>query len=79
MTVTIEIPDELVPERSAGARDRPASVVEAIELDAYRNDRLTEAEIRQLLPLRILSKRMVIRSLPGGTGSTGPRLPLLMS
>jgi len=49
MTITIEIPDELVPQLVREDQEPARAVVEAIALDGHRNDRLTEADIRQLL------------------------------
>ena len=44
MTITIEIPDELVAQLVRGGQEPARAVVEeAIALDGYRNDRLTEA------------------------------------
>jgi hypothetical protein len=49
MTITIEIPDELAAALTASGRDLCRAALEAIALDGYRSDRLTEADIRQLL------------------------------
>lgn len=49
MTITIDIPDELASALTASGQDLRRAVLEAIALDGYRNDRLTEADIRQLL------------------------------
>jgi hypothetical protein len=49
MTITIEIPDELADALTPPGRDLCRAALEAIALDGYRNDRLTEADIRQLL------------------------------
>jgi len=49
MTVTIEIPDELASALAPSGRDLSRAALEAIALDGYRSDRLTEADIRQLL------------------------------
>jgi hypothetical protein len=47
MTITIEVPDELVAQLVGGGQEPARTVVGAIALDGYRNDRLTEAHIRQ--------------------------------
>jgi hypothetical protein len=49
MTITIEIPDELAAALTPSGRDLCRAALEAIALDGYRSDRLTEADIRQLL------------------------------
>jgi glycerol dehydrogenase-like iron-containing ADH family enzyme len=49
MTITIEIPDELVPALTPSGQDLRRAALEAIALDGYRSDRLTESDIRQLL------------------------------
>jgi hypothetical protein len=49
MTITIEIPDELAAALTPSGRDLCRAALEAIALDGYRSDRLTEADVRQLL------------------------------
>jgi len=49
VTITIEIPDELVAALTARGQDVRRAALEAIALDGYRNDRLSEADIRRLL------------------------------
>lgn len=49
MVVTVEIPDALVGVLSAGGKDPTRAAIEAVALEGYRTDRLSEADIRQLL------------------------------
>ena len=49
MTITLEIPDELAAALTRPGQEISRAALEAIALDGYRNDRLTEADIRQLL------------------------------
>ena len=49
MTITVEIPEELAGQLIAAGTDPARAALEAIALEGYRNDRLTEAEIRNLL------------------------------
>ena len=49
MTITIEIPDELVAALAPPGQDLCRAALEAIALDGYRSDRLTEADVRRLL------------------------------
>jgi hypothetical protein len=49
MTITIEIPDELAAAFATPGQDLCRAALEAIALDGYRSDRLTEADIRRLL------------------------------
>ena len=49
MTITVELPGELVAQLLREGQDPARALLEAIALDGYRNDRLTEADIRQLL------------------------------
>jgi hypothetical protein len=49
MTITIEIPDEFASRLASEGQDPARAALEAIALDGYRSDRLTEADIRQLL------------------------------
>ena len=49
MTITLEIADELASALAAPGEDLSRTVLEAIALDGYRSDRLSEADIRQLL------------------------------
>jgi hypothetical protein len=49
MTITIEIPDELVTALASSGLDLRRAALEAIALDGYRSDRLTEADVRRLL------------------------------
>jgi len=49
MTITLEIPDELAAALTSSGQDLGRAALEALALDGYRSDRLTEADIRQLL------------------------------
>jgi hypothetical protein len=49
MIITVEIPDELAGQLIAAGQDPARAALEAIALEAYRGDRLTEADIRELL------------------------------
>src|SRR2546423_1537089 len=49
MTITLEIPDELASALAACGEDLCRTALEAIALEGYRTDRLTEGNIRQLL------------------------------
>ena len=49
MTITVEIPEGLAGQLIAAGQDPARAALEAIALEAYRSDRLTEAEIRRPL------------------------------
>jgi Uncharacterised protein family (UPF0175) len=49
MTITLDIPDELARALGVQGQDVSRAALEALALDGYRNDRLTEADLRQLL------------------------------
>ncbi len=49
MTITIEIPDELVRHLLPEGQDPARAVLEAVALQGYRSDQLAEADIRRLL------------------------------
>lgn len=49
MDVTLNIPDDLAKKLFAGGKDPGRAVLEAIALDAYRNDSLSEYQIQLLL------------------------------
>ena len=49
MTITVEIPEELAGQLIAAGQDPARAVLEAIALERYRSDRLSEAEVRRLL------------------------------
>ncbi len=49
MTVTVEIPDALAAAFVTQGGDPSRAVIEAIALEGYRSDRLSEYEIQQLL------------------------------
>ena len=51
MTITIEIPDEFAGQLVAEGGDPARAALEAIALEGYRSDRLSEADIRRLLGL----------------------------
>ncbi|HEY3836248.1 MAG TPA: UPF0175 family protein [Bryobacteraceae bacterium] len=49
MKITIEIPDELLKELVTEGQDPSRAVLEAVALEGYRSDRLSEEEVRRLL------------------------------
>lgn len=49
MTITIEFPEELAGQLMAGGQDPARATLEAVVLEGYRSDRLSEADIRELL------------------------------
>ncbi len=49
MTITIEIPEELVSQLIAAGQDPARATLEAVALEGYRSDRLSESDIRELL------------------------------
>lgn len=49
MQVTIDLPDALSAALASSDRDLPRAALEAIALEAYRERKLTTAELRQLL------------------------------
>jgi hypothetical protein len=49
MTITVEIPEELVGQLMVAGKDLARAALEAIALEGYRSDRLSTAEIRKLL------------------------------
>ena len=49
MIITVEIPEELAGQFVPVGQDPARAAVEAIALEGYRSDRLTEADIRELL------------------------------
>ena len=49
MIITVDLPDEFAGPLIPQGQDPSRFVLEAIALDGYRSDRLTEADIRQLL------------------------------
>jgi hypothetical protein len=49
MTITVEIPDVLAGVLSADGRDPARAVLAAMALEGYRADRLTEADLKELL------------------------------
>jgi hypothetical protein len=49
MTITVEIPEGLAGQLIAEGQDPARAALEAIALEGYRSDRLTEADIRELL------------------------------
>jgi len=51
MTITVEIPEELVNQLAPRGQDPGRAALEALALEGYRSDRLTEADIRLLLGL----------------------------
>lgn len=49
MTITVEIPEALAGQLIAAGQDPARAALEAIALEGYRSNRLSEAEIRELL------------------------------
>ena len=49
MTITVEIPEELAGHLIATGKDPARAALEAMALEGYRSDRLSEAEFRRLL------------------------------
>ena len=49
MIITVDIPEELVNQFVPMGQDPARAALEAIALEGYRSERLTEADIRQLL------------------------------
>jgi len=49
MTITVEIPEELAGQLIAAGQDPARAALEAIALEGYRSDCLSEAEVRRLL------------------------------
>jgi Uncharacterised protein family (UPF0175) len=49
LTITVEIPEELAGHLIAAGQDPARAALEAIALEGYRSDRLSEAEVRRLL------------------------------
>jgi hypothetical protein len=49
MTVTVQIPDALIPIVESAGSDPSRAFLEAFALDGYRSMRLTEYQVRQLL------------------------------
>jgi predicted HTH domain antitoxin len=49
MQITINIPDELAAEMASGRADFSRTVLEALALEGYRSEQLSEAAIRRLL------------------------------
>jgi hypothetical protein len=48
MTITVEIPGVLAGILSADGKDPVRAVLEAMALEGYRADRLTEADLKEL-------------------------------
>lgn len=46
MTITVEIPDDLAGVLATGGKDPARAVLEAVALEGYRTDRLSEYEIQ---------------------------------
>ncbi|SPF48848.1 conserved hypothetical protein [Candidatus Sulfopaludibacter sp. SbA4] len=49
MNITVEIPDTIAGDLAGEGRDPARAVLEAIALEGYRADRLSEYQVRQLL------------------------------
>lgn len=48
-TITVEIPDAIASALAAGKSDLSRSVLEAMALEGYRCEQLTEADLKELL------------------------------
>ena len=49
MTITLEIPDELVGALTSPGQELPRTALEALAIDGYRSGRLTETDVCHLL------------------------------
>ncbi len=49
MNVTVEIPDDLVPQLNAEGGDLSRRALEALGLEEYKSGHITKAELRRLL------------------------------
>ena len=49
MEVTLNIPDDLAAQIISGGKEPSRAVLEALALEGYRTEQMSEAEIRQLL------------------------------
>jgi hypothetical protein len=49
MNITVEIPEQLAHRLARAGQDPTRAALEAIALEGYRSDRLSEADVRQLL------------------------------
>jgi hypothetical protein len=49
MTITVEIPDDLAGALATGGGDPSRAVLEAVALEGYRTDRLSEYDLQKLL------------------------------
>jgi hypothetical protein len=49
MNITVEIPDNLAGALSVGHKDLPRAALEAMALEGYRTQRLTETDLKDLL------------------------------
>jgi len=60
MQRTVEVPDTLADQLKAAGKDPARTALEAIAIEGYRNQSLTESEVRRLLGL---STRMQVHTL----------------
>jgi hypothetical protein len=49
MQITLELPEEIVPELKSKWKDLPRAALESLALEAYRSRALTAAQLRRLL------------------------------
>jgi hypothetical protein len=49
MQITLELPEDLVPELRSKWKDLPRAALESLALEAYRSSALTAAQLRRLL------------------------------
>jgi hypothetical protein len=49
MQITLDIPDDLAGQLSADSQGLPRAALEALALEGYRSERLSESQIRELL------------------------------
>jgi Uncharacterised protein family (UPF0175) len=69
VTITVEIPEELAGQLIAAGQDPARAAIEALALEGYRSDRLTEADIRELLGF---DTRMEVHGFLKGHGAFLP-------
>lgn len=51
MDFTVHIPDEIAPQLQAGGVDLSRQALEAIALEAYKSERITKKQLREMLGL----------------------------
>ncbi|MGD0911225.1 MAG: UPF0175 family protein [Terracidiphilus sp.] len=66
MQVTLDIPDELAAQIVSGGADISRTALEALAVEGYRTERLSESEIRRLLGFET---RMEVHAFLKGRGA----------